>query len=220
MVKIVGSLCHHGHIEARKTNEKWTLVFSPTWIWACCPLACSRVRSELTLNYRMTMERCPNPNRGVGGSIPSCEMFFLLDEKTKSPPYTKGVLEEGRINWLKFILDGSTLYIIIVITLWYKIIGVYLYNVEFNNLNGCSECVDVQKQHFLKVCILLESHSYKISVKFWVSYVVDVLKVFEVTHYALDRVKHLNAIDFKCKIPQILSPLSLHYSWSIMWAYL
>ena len=31
-------------------------------------------------------EDVPNPNGGVGGSIPGCEIFSLLDGKTKSLP--------------------------------------------------------------------------------------------------------------------------------------
>ena len=34
---------------------------------------------EMTLNYQMTVERHPNPNEGVGGSIHGCEIFSLLD---------------------------------------------------------------------------------------------------------------------------------------------
>ena len=45
-------------------------------------------RYEMTLNYRMTMERYPNPNGGVDGSIYGYENFSLLDGKTKSPPTT------------------------------------------------------------------------------------------------------------------------------------
>jgi hypothetical protein len=39
----------------------------------------------MTLNYRMTVERHPNPNEGVGGSILDYEIFSLLDGKTESP---------------------------------------------------------------------------------------------------------------------------------------
>lgn len=39
-----------------------------------------------TLNYRMTVERYPNPNKGVGNSIPGYEIFSLLDGKSKRPP--------------------------------------------------------------------------------------------------------------------------------------
>jgi hypothetical protein len=77
--------------------------------------------SEMPLNYQMTMKRYPNPNGGVGGSIPGYEMFSLLDGKSKSPstaryvvtpPCTKGILQQGRANMLKFTLDCPTLYII------------------------------------------------------------------------------------------------------------
>jgi hypothetical protein len=53
------------------------------------PLACSRVRYELTLNYHMTMEGYPNPNERVGSSIPNCEFFSLLDGKNKIPPIAR-----------------------------------------------------------------------------------------------------------------------------------
>jgi hypothetical protein len=43
----------------------------------------------MILNYWITMKRYPNPNEGVGGSILSCEMFSLLDEKIKSPLITR-----------------------------------------------------------------------------------------------------------------------------------
>jgi hypothetical protein len=33
----------------------------------------------------MTVEKYPNPNRGVGISIPGYEIISLLDGKTKSP---------------------------------------------------------------------------------------------------------------------------------------
>ena len=39
----------------------------------------------MTLNYQMTVERYPNMNGGVGGSIPGYEIFSLLDRKIKSP---------------------------------------------------------------------------------------------------------------------------------------
>ena len=38
----------------------------------------------LTLSYPTSMEKCPNPNKEIDGSIPSCEIFSLLNGKTKS----------------------------------------------------------------------------------------------------------------------------------------
>jgi hypothetical protein len=35
--------------------------------------------SEMTLNYRMNMERYPNLKEEVGGSIPGYEIFSLPD---------------------------------------------------------------------------------------------------------------------------------------------
>jgi hypothetical protein len=35
----------------------------------------------MTLNYWMMVERYPNLKKEVGGSIPNCEIFFLLDGK-------------------------------------------------------------------------------------------------------------------------------------------
>ena len=59
-------------------------------------LTTSHSRLEGTLNQKvlglcfMRVERYPNPNGGVGNSIPSYENFSLLDsEKTKSPPTTR-----------------------------------------------------------------------------------------------------------------------------------
>jgi hypothetical protein len=48
----------------------------------------------MTLNYRMTMERCPNLNRGVGCSILSYEIFSLLPigslyGNTNNPPISR-----------------------------------------------------------------------------------------------------------------------------------
>ena len=54
---------------------------------------------------------------GIGGAIPGCEIFSLLDEKTKSSPSapcTKGILERGRANGFKFVSDCPTLYNIII----------------------------------------------------------------------------------------------------------
>ena len=36
---------------------------------------------EMTLNYWRIVERQPKPNEVVGGSIPDCEIFSLLDGK-------------------------------------------------------------------------------------------------------------------------------------------
>ena len=41
---------------------------------------------RVTLNYRMSVERYPNPNEGFGSLILGCEIFSLLDGKTKSHP--------------------------------------------------------------------------------------------------------------------------------------
>ena len=41
--------------------------------------------SEMTLNYRMTVEKYSNLNGGVASVIHGCEIFFLLDKKNKSP---------------------------------------------------------------------------------------------------------------------------------------
>ena len=38
-------------------------------------------RSEMTRNYRVMVERYPNLNEDVGGSIPGCEISSLLDRK-------------------------------------------------------------------------------------------------------------------------------------------
>ena len=46
----------------------------------------------MTLNYQRVVERFPNPNKGVGGLICGCEIFSLLDGKTKSPPSTRWVV--------------------------------------------------------------------------------------------------------------------------------
>jgi hypothetical protein len=37
----------------------------------------------------MTMKRYPNPSGGVGGLISGCEIFSLLDGKTKNPTTTR-----------------------------------------------------------------------------------------------------------------------------------
>jgi hypothetical protein len=41
---------------------------------------------EMTPNYPMTMERYPNLNRGVGGSISDCGIFSLLYGKIENSP--------------------------------------------------------------------------------------------------------------------------------------
>ena len=41
------------------------------WIW-----------SEMTLNYKMIVKRCPKLNGVVGGSKPDPVIFSLLDRKT------------------------------------------------------------------------------------------------------------------------------------------
>ena len=46
-------------------------------------------RSEMTLNYRMTLERYPNLNRGVGNSESNYEIFSLLDNKNQKPTQCK-----------------------------------------------------------------------------------------------------------------------------------
>ena len=57
---------------------------------SCCySYSCDYLWSEMTLNYRTTMQRYPNLNGGVGGMIHDYEIFFLLDEKTKSPPTSR-----------------------------------------------------------------------------------------------------------------------------------
>jgi hypothetical protein len=37
--------------------------------------------SEMTLNYRMVVERYPNLKEGIGGSNPDCEISSLHDVK-------------------------------------------------------------------------------------------------------------------------------------------
>ena len=37
--------------------------------------------SEMTLNYQMMVEKYPNLKEEVGGSIPDCKIFSLLEEK-------------------------------------------------------------------------------------------------------------------------------------------
>jgi hypothetical protein len=39
------------------------------------------LRSKMTLNYQMVVERCPNLKEEVGGSNPGCEISSLLDGK-------------------------------------------------------------------------------------------------------------------------------------------
>jgi hypothetical protein len=39
------------------------------------------IRSKMTLNYRMMVERYPNPKEEVGGSNPGCEISSLPDGK-------------------------------------------------------------------------------------------------------------------------------------------
>ena len=79
-------------------------------------------QSKMTLHYQMTVERYPNPNEGVGDSIPGCEIFSLLDRKTKHPPIARQgiarrlLLLGGFIAYgLKFTLHCLT-FIIIIIT--------------------------------------------------------------------------------------------------------
>jgi hypothetical protein len=73
----------------------------------------------------MTMERYPNPNGGVGVSIPNCDNLLSTWQakprahppqgRQYTPPYIKENIEQGRANGLKFTLDCLTLYIIIII---------------------------------------------------------------------------------------------------------
>ena len=112
--------------------------------------------SEMTLNYRMTVGRYPNPNEGVGGLIPGCEIFSLLVGKTKrpqqgsqyTPPYTKRILEQGRTNRLKFASDCPTLHIIIIIIM-------ASYPTENPRLNNNFK--EKKKTHRSTVCVVLSS---------------------------------------------------------------
>jgi hypothetical protein len=43
-----------------------------------------RLRSKMTLNYWMMMERYPNLKKVVGNLIPDCEISSLIDKKNLS----------------------------------------------------------------------------------------------------------------------------------------
>ena len=86
--------------------------------------------SEMALNYQVILERYPFSNEVVGSLIPAVKSSLYLMDKTswvgrkprahlpqgrqQTPPYTKRILEQGKTNKLKFMLD----YLLLVIYLF------------------------------------------------------------------------------------------------------
>ena len=122
----------------------------------CVSFYDQHLRSEMTLNYWMIMERHPFSNGLVGGSNPTVISSFYFTEKTsqvgRKPrahptqgrqytlPNTKRILEQGRANGLKLTSDCLTL----VIYLFSIDMGLHYLTFTRRNLENKKKLAPVQ----------------------------------------------------------------------------